>query len=167
MIYEAIVILSERAITILIFLIIAIAFFQPSAPRLYAALVFVGVTTLHEVFFSNYEGLQYYGSAALFDLAVIVVASGINPVPKMVLNLQKICIVSIVANLAGWVMWFLYYPPLAYDLAFVVIYAWTLIVLIKRTGLNVGGYTVDSWATCFRFNRSAGHLYFNKNSGPI
>lgn len=167
MIYEAIVTLSGWAITILICLIIATAFFQPNAPRLYAALVFVGVTALHEVFFSNYEGMQYYGSAALFDLAIIIIASGINPVPKMVLSLQKICIVSIVANLAGWIMWFLYYPPIIYDLAFVAIYAWTLIILIKRTGANVGGYTMDSWATCFRFNRSAWYLYLNRNAGQI
>lgn len=170
MIYEAIVTIwgwSEIAVTTLIFLIIVTAFFQPSAPRLFAALSFVGITALHELFFSDYEGLQYYGSAALFDLAIIILTSGINPVPKMVLSLHKICIVSIVANLLGWIMWFLYYPPMIYDLAFVAIYAWTLITLIKRNGLNVGGYTMDSWASCFRFNRSAWYLYLNKNAGQI
>lgn len=157
----------ELAVTILICLIIAMAFIQPNAPRLFAAVIFVGVTALHEVFFSDYDGLQYYGSAALFDLAIIILTSGINPIPKMVLSLQKICIVSIVANLVGWILWFLYYPPLLYDLAFVVIYAWTLIILIKRNGLNVGGYSMDSWASCFRFNRNPWVVYFSKNKGEV
>jgi len=163
MIYEAVGLI----ITILMVLIIATAFIQPNAPRLYAAVIFVGATALHELFFSDYGGLQYYGSAALFDLAIIILTSGINPVPKMVLSLQKICIVSIIANLAGWVIWFLYYPPIIYDLAFVAIYAWTLITLIKRTGINVGGYTLDSWATCFRFNRYSWLNYSHKHGGKV
>ncbi len=150
-------------ITVLIWLIIVMAFFQPNAPRLFAAITFVGITALHELFFSNYEGLYYYGGAALFDLFIIILISGINPVPKMVLTLQKICIVSMLVNLLGWILWFLYYPPLIYNVSFIGIYIWVLITLIKRTECYVGGYTMDSWSSCFRFNRSPWVIYFNKN----
>lgn len=154
-------------VTVLIGLIVVAAFIQPNAPRLFAALIYTGAMLLHEVIFADYVGLMYYGSAALLDLGIIVLTSGISPVPKMVLTLHKICLVSILANLAGWLMWYSYYPPLAYDAAFAVIYAWTLLTLINRDRLNVGGYTLDSWASCFRFNSSPWALYLAKYQGKL
>lgn len=155
------------AITTLFVGMCIVAFIQPNAPRFFAAVIFVSITLLHELFLSHYDGLLYYGSAALFDLAIIILTSGINPVPRMVLSLHRICIVSILVNLLGWVIWFFYLPPLTYDLAFVVLYAWALITLINRNGLDVGGYTLDSWATCFRFNRNTWGLYLNKHGGKV
>ncbi len=155
------------AITYLMFALVAVAFIQPNAPRLFAAVVFVGVVSLHEALLSHLDGLQYYGSAALFDLLIIVLTSGINPVPRMVLSLHRLCIVSILLNMAGWVLWFFYFPPLAYDLAFVAVYAWALLILIKRDGANVGGYSLDSWASCFRFNRSPWAVRLNQYGGKI
>jgi hypothetical protein len=157
----------EQIVTTLVFLVVAFAFLQPSAPRFFAAVSFVSITLLHELLLSDYVGLMYYGSAALFDLGIIILTSGISPVPKMVLTLHKICMVSILANLAGWLMWFLYYPPLAYDAAFAIIYAWTLITLINRDSLDVGGYTLDSWASCFRFDSSPWALYISKHTGKL
>lgn len=154
-------------ITGLLIAIVVLAFFQPNAPRFFAALIFVGITLSHELFLSNLDGLQYYGSAALFDLAIIILTSGINPVPKMVINLHRICIVSIIANLVGWVLWFLYVPPLFYDASFVLIYVWTLITLIHRNRSDVGGYTLDSWATCLRFNRYSWYRYSHKHGGEV
>lgn len=156
-----------NAITYLFLALAVVAFIQPNAPRFFAAVTFVSVTFLHELFLSHYDGLLYYGSAALFDLFIIVITSGIHPVPKMVLSLHKICIASILINLAGWVLWFFYFPPLVYDAAFVVLYVWALITLINRNGLDVGGYTLDSWATCFRFNRSAWGGYLYKHGGKV
>lgn len=155
------------AITLLLASLFVVAFIQPNAPRFFAALAFVAITLLHELFLSHYDGLLYYGSAALFDLAIIIATSGIRPVPEMVLSLHRICLVSILANFLGWVIWFLYFPPLIYDASFVAIYAWALITLIKRNGLDVGGYTLDSWATCFRFNRSAWLSYRNHYKGKV
>lgn len=154
-------------VTGLLIAIIVVAFLQPNAPRLFAALSFVGVTLSHELFLSNLDGLQYYGSAALFDLVIIILTSGINPVPKMVIDLHRICMVSIIANLVGWVLWFLYVPPLFYDASFVLIYAWTMITLINRNGSDVGGYTLDSWASCFRFNRHTWANYSYKHGGKV
>ena len=155
------------AITALFVALFVVAFIQPNAPRFFAAVAFVSITLLHELFLSDYDGLLYYGSAALFDLAIIILTSGINPVPKMVLSLHKICVASILVNLLGWVIWFFYFPPLIYDAAFVALYVWALITLINRSGLDVGGYTLDSWATCFRFNRYSWRSYSYKHGGKI
>lgn len=149
-----------ETITLLIYAIIIVSFIQPNAPRLFAGVIFTSITLLHESLLSSYEGFRYYGSAALFDLAIIILTSGINPVPKMVIMLHRICIISIFANLAGWVLWFFYYPPFSYDAFFALIYAWTLITLIKRSGLDVGGYTMDSCVSCFRFNH---HTWRNRS----
>lgn len=132
---------------------------QPNAPRFFAALMFASATLSHELFLSHLDGLMYYGSAALIDLAIIILTSGINPVPKMVIALHRICTVSIIANFAGWVMWSLYLPPLTYDLMFMVIYAYTLIILIRKDGVDVGGYGVDSWRSCFHFDQRARAIY--------
>lgn len=157
-----------EAITILIYAVLIASFLQPNAHRLFAGIIFTGITLLHEVLLASQSGFLYYGSAALFDLTIIMLISGINPVPKMVLTLQKICVVSIVVNLAGWLLWCSYYPPLAYDLAFAAIYVWILVALIKRgRGDGMGGFTMDRWASCVRFNRSPWALYFYKNSGQV
>lgn len=154
-------------ITLLLAAIFVVAFTQPNAPRSFAAFVFVGITLSHELLLSDYDGLFYYGSAALFDLSIIIAISGIRPVPEMVLSLHRICLVSILANFLGWALWFSYFPPLIYDAAFVSIYVWALITLIKRSGRDVGGYTLDSWDTCFRFNRSARPGYHTHDEGKI
>lgn len=155
------------ALTWLFCALAVVALIQPNAPRFFAAVVFVGAILLHARFLSHLDGLQYYGSAALFDLLIIVLTSGVNPVPQMVLSLHRLCIVSILANAAGWALWFFYFPPLAYDVAFVGIYAWALFILIERDGANVGGYTLGSWASCFRFNRSSWAVHLNKYGGEI
>ena len=154
-------------LTYLFYALFIAAFIQPNAPRLFAAVSFVMITLLHESLLSELDGLQYYGSAALFDLGVIIITSGINPVPKMVLSLHRLCIASIVANLFGWLLWFFYSPPFLYDAAFVGIYIWALYILVERDALNVGDYSLDSWASCFRFNRDTWASYFNKHGGKV
>lgn len=140
---------------------------QPNAPRFFAAVLFVVVTLSHELFLSHTDGGLYYGTAALFDLVIIILTTGISPIPRMVVDLHKICMYSIIANFIGWVLWHMYLPPLAYDAAFVVIYAWALITLIKRNGNDVGGYTVDSWRSCFHVYRRAWGRYRTQHESKI
>jgi len=137
----------------LLFAILLASVCQPSAERIFAAVVFITFTLVHEVTLSSTTGFTYYGTAALFNLLTILFTSGINPLPKMVLTLHRICLAAILVNAAGWVMWFLYMSPAAYNALFFALYVWVIITLIHRTGLNVGGLTMDRWHTCFCFNR--------------
>jgi hypothetical protein len=155
MIYDALDYLSYA-------LLIA-AFVQPNAPRFYACVIFISCNFFHSFFLSHYDGMLYYGSTAFINLVVILITSRINPLPKMVIMLHKICITSIVINFFGWVIWFLYYPPIIYNVTFVAIYAWTLITFINRSGDYVGGYTMDSWVACFRGHSNPSHSYFYKH----
>lgn len=151
--------------TVLLTLIAFAVLIQPNVPRLFAAMLFVGLTLSHELFLSHLDGLAYYGSAALLDLGIIILTSGINPVPQMVINLHRICKVSIFLNVAGWYIWSAYLPPVAYDLAFMALYGWTLLILIKRDGADVGGFTMDSWNSCFHFNWRSSLSHYRRNKG--
>lgn len=150
------------------FLLLMVAvFLQPNAPRFYAAVCFLAITLSHEGIAGHLTGLAYYGSAALFDLLIIILTAGINPVPRMVLWLHRVCMVSIVANGIGWVMWYAYWPPYAYDATFIVIYLWALVTLLERDAADdMGGFTADSWASCFRFSVNPRAECFRKYGGP-
>jgi len=150
-------------ITVLLSLIAVTVLFQPNAPRFFAAVVFVVITLSHEFFMSDFEGLAYYGSAALFDMGIIMLTSGINPVHQMVIDLQRICLASVFVNFMGYFIWLFYLPSTVYDMSFMVLYTWTLIILTERNGADVGGYRLDSWYSCFRFNRPSffGHIFGN------
>ena len=46
--------------------------------------------------------------------------------------------VSIMLNMLGWAAWMGFVPPDGYNFAFLVVYAWTLWVLLGRDGADVG-----------------------------
>ena len=154
-------------LSILLMMIAASCLVQPNAPRLFAAMVFAGLTLTHEFSLSHLEGLEYYGSAALVDLGIMIAISGISPTPTMVINLQRVCIVSIITNFLGWVMWLTYLPPIAYNYAYVFIYMVAVAVLLKKDQGDVGGFAVDSWVSCFRFNIFASVNGSNKSGGEV
>jgi len=152
-------------LSILIYALIIAALFQPNAPRFFAAVVFISLTLSHELFLAHLDGFQYYGSAALFDLAIIIITSGVDPIPRMVISLQKICIVSILCNLGGWLIWDAGAPPTVYNAAFIGIFMWALITFIKKDRADVGGFTMDSWSACFRVYTRAWVAYCNNHKG--
>lgn len=153
-------------ITALISVMSIAVFYQRTAPRLYASAIFVLITLLHELFLSDLDGFAYYGSAALFDFFIIALTSGISPTPKTVIELHAICAASIVINFIGWALWVSYMPPDAYNTLFIVLYAWAVFILLQRDGADdVGGFTVDSWRSCFRFNRHAIIINNCRNEG--
>jgi len=156
-------------LSVLLVVLAVATIFQPTAPRMYAALCVVGATVLHDLLLSDLDGLAYYGSAALFDLGAIMLIAGITPVPLMVIRLQSLCLLSILANAAGWVTWSLYLSPVAYDAAFLFLYFFMFLVLVQRSDADgVGGcFTVDSWRSCFRFNRGSWRIYGRQQAGRV
>ena len=154
-----------NAITYIFLALAVVVFIQPSASRFFAAAAFVSVTLAHEVLLSTYDGLLYYGSAALFDLAIIVLLSRLNPLPKMAVRLQRVCMVSIFVNAGGWVLWTTYAPPLAYDVAFAALYAWAIVVLTTRNGQNVGDSTLGRRHSGFYLRSGSWRNYSDYNKG--
>lgn len=156
----------EIAITLLTYLLIPAAMVQPSAQRLFASIVFVAIIHAHQVYFVDLEGVMYFLSAALLSLLIIIVTSGINPAPKMVVEIHKICIASAVLNFLGWLLWESYVSSTYYNLSFVVVYAWAFFTLIDRDPSDVGNYKLDSWWSCLRFNHHPIYIHLFKNKEP-
>lgn len=152
------------------FLISALAvgvLFQGNAQRFYAAGIFSGAAYLHEFLLSETTGIIYYGSAALFELVIVVLLSGINPLPKMALRLQIISFLFVLTHLFGWVIWFFYFPPFLYDLACAVLFSLALITLILRDKKDVGSFALDCWLSCFRFDRNTLLFHNFKHKGKV
>lgn len=154
-------------LSLLLGALVAAALLQPTAPRFFAAVFFIGVTFTHELFLSGLDGFAYYGSAAALDLAIIFVIARLDPVPSMVVTLQRVCWVSILANLAGWLMWRAYLPPEPYNLALVAINAWALTAFITGTKDDVGGFGMDLWSSRLCGTASPGGGVIHKHGGKI
>jgi len=153
-------------ITGLLTIMCVVALIQPNMSRLFGAVIFAGLTLLHDLCLSDLDGLAYYGSAALTDSAIIILTSGIFPIPVMVVRLHYICLISILVNAAGWVMWMAYLPPTIYDIAFIVVYLCVIITMIRKDTSDVGGYSLDSWRTILSFNRITSWRINHQYKGP-
>jgi hypothetical protein len=125
---------------------------QPTSQRIFAASAFVFTTILHDVLFYDLDGFLYYGSAACGGLLAAILMTGINPIPKIILKLQIICIISSALNFFGYVIWFFYFPPLFYNLAFICLYLYTVFILVSRDESDVGGVTIRNLRACFHFS---------------
>lgn len=153
--------------SVVLWLLVLAAFFQPSAARRLGAFLFVALAVCHDVFFRSLDGFEYYFSAAMFDLFAIVGLSAIRPVTKMAIRLQIICGVSIAYNLGGFILWFLYLPPFAYNTCYLFLYAVAAYVLLLRGHANVGGGAVLSGGAGFHKLVGAGRVIHSKNEGAL
>lgn len=132
--------------------LVAAAIFQPTASRLFAAVVFVSVAWAHELLFAHLTGLPYYASAGAGALAIIVALKFLDHPPRMALSLVRICLTSIVLNFAGLVMWLAYLPPEPYNVAIFCVFVWALMTLLSKEKQDDSGgrLTMDLWRTGFR-----------------
>lgn len=142
-------------IDVLIYSIVVSALLQPTASRLFAAAVFAVAVLTHEVAFSGLDGLAYYASAAVFDLGVVVAIGSMSEVTRLAVLLQRVCLVSILLNAAGWLMWVTYLPPTAYNTSFTAIYAWAVYILLTEGGDYVGGTAMGSGLARVCFDHSS------------
>ena len=152
----------------LLLLLAMAAMFQPNAGRAIAACIFSGLTLTYTGISGDLDGSQYYIGAAAVDLLILILISGIYPVPRMVVRLQWVCVVSIALNFLGWGGWFLYLSPVAYEWSFAVLYCSALYVLLKKDADDVvGGDTVIRWFASLRgyFRPRARRTVENK--GPL
>lgn len=118
---------------------------QEDHRRTIAAAVFVLPVVAHDLFAEELDGWWYYGSAAALDLLVVYTLGKMRPVTQLAQGLQVISLAAICVNLVGWVGWRLYWPPIGYNLAFLGLYGWAIIVLLtkERTDVGLGDRTVD------------------------
>ena len=124
------------AVNLLMITAITTLLFQKSRQRLLLASFYVLINTAHLLLFNALDGSSYYLVSALFDLLLMTAVSAIY-IPQT-LSIQKLCIISIMANFAGWIMWYLYLDPTAYNAVFVAIYLYAIMILTSRDPADVG-----------------------------
>jgi hypothetical protein len=143
-------------ITALLAALVVAFLFQPNRVRLYVAGCFVGLAWVHELFLSDLDGLAYYGSAALFDLGVIMATAYIKPVPQIVPRIHIVCFASILCNSIGWVLWWFYVSPVFYNAAFMAVYLAAVVAILWGDNADVGRGAVARDSLGFRGDNSAG-----------
>lgn len=146
-------------LTIVLIALMLAVLVQPTIPRAIAAMVFASLSVVHDIAFSDLNGLAYYGSAALFDLIVILILN-FTPLTKLSIRLQLISSVSISLNFIGWIMWTLYLPPDAYNAAFIVLYLVSALALIIGSGGDdMGDHALDRRWFGFRRHDNKGRSF--------
>jgi len=146
-------------------LMIGTLLLQPSQSRLYTGGVFAGGLILHEIFFSASTGLIYYGMASLFYVAIIMLTAVAAPVTRLVLDIHKICLASIFMNACGWVLWFFYFPPAIYNIAYMGLHCWAIYALMQRTKRKEDGFRTDWGSVNFRLYANSWNKYLPHYKG--
>ena len=155
----------DSAITLMLFAIVLASLLQPNKSRLLPALIFTTEITTHDIFFGDLIGVQYYATAALSSLLVVILLSKIKNINKTVLALQALCVVSILVNALGCLIWFFYISPIFYDTVFVFIYIAAFFVLMRADSEDVRGIADYKRNPILHINNYPGHLSARENKG--
>lgn len=126
-------------LSLLILTILILSLLQSHKSNFYAGCVVAFFTVTYDVFSTHVPGSAYYVLAAIFDLIVIKSISLIIDQTPLTLELQRISMASALFNAVGWAAYMLYLSPIGYNYAFIVLYSYTVIVLLYRGGIYDGG----------------------------
>ena len=136
---------------------------QPNLTRFIVALTYGVITLAHEFFMSDVNSFSYYTSAAIFDLIAMTIMSLIKPVTLITLRLNLICVISVVINFCGWALYYFYCSPITYDIAFVVVYAVVIYLLLSRDKGHVDDISLDRRGISFYFGFNSMFNNIRKN----
>lgn len=125
---------------------------RPNIP----ALIYVFMLILLDQASGDTDGSAYFALAALADLLTVVLLSCFK-VSRKIICLMLLCVGSIIINMVGYTMWYLYQPPTLYMWLFGMLYTAAILIILRKDGTDVGGRTT------LYFNRTGHH--FNADSG--
>ncbi len=86
-------------------------------------------------------GIEHYLLAALTDLFIIYLLKKKKKPTKTTIIIQSWCVMFIITNVIGWVIYMLYYPPAAYDYLCSITYMLMLLTIIE--GHRDGNINMD------------------------
>lgn len=145
---------------ILLILMFALIFLQCDRHRKLAVAVFVFEKIFSHISFLLFDnfiikpvGALYYLPMALFDFLAIFVLSNLARTPKITIELQRICLVSIFANLLAWICWEFYIKHAdIYNSFYILLYIFSIYLIIKKDHKNDRNYRIDFWARNLRLH---------------
>ena len=106
-----------------------LVFYQPVGTRYNVAIIFASITLAFDCFCSSLPGELYYFCAAIADLGIVFCIYKLKTYDWLAESLQRLCLISVVLNLLGWIMYEMYLPPNLYNLSFIIFYGASVIVL--------------------------------------
>lgn len=132
--------------------ILLLAATQPSSERMGAACVYAGVNLAHLALISPWiGGYGYYLSAAMADIFIMAIIIQMPRITAVAISLLRVCLVEVIVNAIGWILWFKYFEPALYNSTFYLIYGWIVLILMRKDRADdVGGYKVDHWTDFLR-----------------
>ncbi len=117
------------------FLLIAICVLvvlQPTEERMIVATIYAGLCVIHNIASVEFVGFTYYMTAGMFDLVILALLCSYGAAGRLTRNLISVCMVSIVLNFYGWLIWFLYQPPMTYNIASMALYLIAILILSEK-----------------------------------
>lgn len=145
----------------------AVALAALTSRDFYAAACFASVCYGHDILLGWADGFAYHGSAALAGLLVVWLLRRGNPTDVAVC-LAFASVATVAGNLLGFVLWFLYLPPYAYNMFFIGVYLYALWVIITKEGGKGGflGRGAATWRrTGYRLGPGARRDLFPRDKG--
>lgn len=117
--------------------------------KIFCQLYFV----ISDILFVRPVGGYYYLPMALMDFLTIFILSNLSFVNNLIVDLQRICLVSICANLIAWTCWQLYIDhAIVYNAFYIFMYVFAIYLIIRKDIKNDGDRRIDLWARHLRLN---------------
>ncbi|MCH9735884.1 MAG: hypothetical protein K0U78_15250 [Actinomycetia bacterium] len=113
---------------------------------------YFSISVFESIYF-EVSGFTYYVIMALLDFIVILTLINLTFINNITIILQRICLVSMIANLIAWICWMAYIPHAhLYDKFYVVLYFTSIMLMLIRDKNDDGDHRLDLWAHYFRFD---------------
>lgn len=138
---------------------------QNSWPRRFVAAIFASAIIGHDWFFHTISAdlYWYFLSAGILDYAVIILILRMKNITKLGLDIQIIAFASFMYNLVGWMYAGFGVDTAVYSSMYLVLYSWSIFVLLRGEPQDVGYSSMDSWVSAFRNYAYSQHLIHNRN----
>ena len=145
-----------------------VSVFQQTDERLYAACIFSIITLGYMIAGVFIDSGAYYIIAGLLDLSIIILLSYITKVVSTTILLQRISILSIILNTYGFYAYMTYQEPHFYNMAFILLYLYAVVVLTRKDGENdKRGYSVVDWTSRLRLVFGASYSGSHNNKAAL
>lgn len=149
-------------------IIFVLALCQPNANRMLAGLIYGCVGLAHWALLSWWvNDFAYYTTAGGASLLTILLIGRLRVISSTALSLIRVSLVEIVMNGVGCLLWYMYQPPLIYNLAFTLIFAWAIVVLLRKDRADEmgGDLEVGSWGDYLRLVAGAWRYGIYRDQG--
>lgn len=100
-----------------------------------AGFIFTAIAIIFQIFCDGFSGMYYYPAASLADLLVIILCApaGHNPPEKAIMYISFL---SLINNLAGWILFVSHATPTVYNVVSLIIYGMAFFAILLTGGKN-------------------------------